>query len=274
MSSSCGQCNQFRSARGLLVRAFECEGDWHSMRSGRATAAATAANGLHLPIERYGPGHVSSFYPPAYGASLLELASRNSSDTRLSVFNKCAQREVNPPIQRVGRWVGSAGPRPTSLLLEKGINVRYATYANSFGFTLRKSTQIIGAHAFDAWTTKQRPFCEDESLHAAVRLDFVRQFCHGEPITSKMQPCKPGHCGRLGRGKTPRRGKLKLNSSRLNAWPRHVALSRSLAASAANCRFKSLPSMVHQQQASLALSHSPPHKSHSHFVIHITEISH
>ena len=244
MSSSCEQCNQFRSGAGLLVRAFECEGNWATMPASTHGEGADAS-ALQLPIERDGPGHLSTFYPPEYGTRLLALASSNSSDERVSHFNKCARHEVSPPMLHDGPWSNSPGPRPTSLLQESATNVEYATYANSFGFTLGTSTRIVGAHAFDAWTTKPRPACQDESQQAVLRLEAVRQFCDGV-LTSESKPCEDSnHCRQ--REVQPRGGKIKLNSTRLEEWPPHIALSRMLAGSPANCRFKTLPSMLRQQ---------------------------
>ena len=248
-SSMCEQCIQFRGS-GLLVRAFECEGGWAAMPISEQRAPAGDSEKhddgeVHLPIERFGPGHASSFYPPEYGASLLARAS-NSSDEHVQRFNACAQQEIFPTILRDGPWVGSAGPRPSSLLQESAVNVQYATYANSFGLTLRDSTRVVGAHAFDAWTTKPRPACKDEDQQAALRLEAVRLFCNHN-MTSTSEPCTDAqHC--RPRAVQPRSGKIKLNSSRLEQWPEHVALSRMLASSAANCRFQTPASMLRQQR--------------------------
>lgn len=253
MTKSCEQCKAFRSTKGLRVRAFECEGKWASMSAaGATTALAMGASALHLPIERFGPGHVSSFYPPEYGASLLALASSNPSDEHVRLFDKCARREVSPPLLRIGPWANSTGPRPTSLLLERRMNLRYASYSNSFGFTLRSGAmKNIGYHAFDSWTTKPRPACKNESLQAAMRLDAVRKFCDKSEMTFESKPCDPQHC-RQDRKIQPRKGRLKLNSSNLEQWPAHAALSRMLAGSDANCKFKGLVPMLRQQ----ALFHS------------------
>lgn len=199
---------------------------------------AAQEEALDLPMKRYGPGHDSSFYPPQYGAPLLAINSTNPGDARLVAFQRCARNEVFPTILLDGPWAGSAGPRPTSLLQEASINVEYATYANSFGFTLRGSAHVIGAHAFDAWTTKQRPACNDESEQAALRLKITAMFCSNDSVAVSA-PCL--HC-------SDGRSHTKLNSERLEQWPAHVALSRLLAGSAANCRFKTLSSMLEQQE--------------------------
>lgn len=248
----CEQCTRFRSGSGLLVRAFECEGSWAQMPP---SSILPPDNALHLPIERFGPGHGSSFYPPAYGASLLALASSNSSSEHVNRFNECARREVFPTILHDGPWVGSPGTRPTSLLQESNTNVEYATYANSFGFTLRGSTRVVGAHAFDAWTTKPRPLCKDEGQQAALRLDAVRRFCDNVVSTSVSKPCSEAHHCRP-RLVQPRSGRIKLNSSRLEQWPAHVALGRIVAGSDANCRFKTIPSMLHQQEVYRLMLHA------------------
>lgn len=227
------------------MRAFECEGNWSTMPPAMLQRSNSA---LNLPIERFGPGHNSSFYPPTYGAGLLAHSlSSSSSDEHLGRFHQCAQREVSPTILHKGPWHGSAGPRPTSLLRDDLLNVPYATYANSFGFTLRGSTRVIGAHAFDAWTTKPRPFCENEESQAARRMHAVRRFC------SNMTT-----------GIDRKSGAAVLTGDHLKGWPVHVALSRTLANSDANCRIRTQQAMLRQQKlfltklrASGLLDHCP-----------------
>ena len=226
MAAACEQCEQFRSQSGLLVRAFECEGNWTVVPA----ATLVDANALDLPIERFGPGHDSTFYPPTHGASLLALARANSSNSLLSHFSSCAWHEMLPPIQRDGLWRGTPGPRPTSLLQAGNLNLEYATYANSFGLTLRDSTRVVGAHAFDAWTTKPKPFCEDEDQQAVLRLTAVSRFCNNVSTSISVNGDPP------------------LRSNRLKKWPAHAALSRMVASSAANCRFKTTTAMLQQQK--------------------------
>ena len=230
----CEPCFQFRS-KGMLVRAFECEGNWSSLPN--ASTVLEDDTTLHLPIERYGPGHASSFYPPAYGAPLLAMASANASDSRVQQFRNCARAETSPALLRDGPWVGSAGPRPTSVLRAGSINVEYATYANSFGFVLRGSTHVIGAHAFDAWTTSTRPKCKDESQQAALRFQAVQQFCYNASFEVASATRWPG------------------GDSKAEKWPPHIALHRALSKSAANCSFKTVPSMLRQQERFRALLH-------------------
>ena len=284
-TSDCEPCTLFQSQHGVLVRAFECEGSWNSLPHDPAHEADTTH--LRLPIDRYGPGHASSFYPPAYGAPLLTMASVNASDVRVQQFRNCARRETSPVILRDGPWVGSAGPRPTSVLRAGSINVEYATYANSFGLVLRGLTRVVGAHAFDAWTTKRRPTCKDEDQHAALRFEVTQQFCnhvhpaiasyaiskgassrqlHGRGMhTSKegskegrMKGSKEGSKEGLKKGMSSGRPNVNIRNvgnKTLGRWPAHVALSRVLASSAANCLFKTVPSMLRQQERFRALLH-------------------
>eukprot|EP00900_Chrysochromulina_parva_P003697 jgi/Chrpa1/13328/Chrysochromulina_OHIO_Genome00019868-RA len=130
------------------------------------------------------------------------MASVNASDVRVQQFRNCARRETSPVILRDGPWVGSAGPRPTSVLRAGSINVEYATYANSFGLVLRGSTRVVGAHAFDAWTTKRRPTCKDEDQHAALRFEVTQQFCnHVHPAIASYAISKGASSRQLhGRG--------------------------------------------------------------------------
>jgi hypothetical protein len=201
------------------------------------------------------------------------MASVNASDVRVQQFRNCARRETSPVILRDGPWVGSAGPRPTSVLRAGSINVEYATYANSFGLVLRGSTRVVGAHAFDAWTTKRRPTCKDEDRHAALRFEVTQQFCnHVHPAIASyakgasprqlhgrgMHTSKEG--SKEGRKKGMSTGRSNVNirnvgNKTLGRWPAHVALSRVLASSAANCLFKTVPSMLRQQERFRALLH-------------------
>ena len=272
-TSDCEPCTLFQSQHGVLVRAFECEGSWNSLPHDPAHEADTTH--LRLPIDSYGPGHASSFYPPAYGAPLLTMASVNASDVRVQQFRNCARRETSPVILRDGPWVGSAGPRPTSVLRAGSINVEYATYANSFGLVLRGSTRVVGAHAFDAWTTKRRPTCKDEDQHAALRFEVTQQFCnHVHPAMASYAISKGASSRQLhgrgmhtskegskeGRKKGMSTGRSNVNirnvgNKTLGRWPAHVALSRVLASSAANCLFKTVPSMLRQQERFRALLH-------------------
>lgn len=260
MSESCEQCKRFRSSRGLLVRAFECEGNWSSMPADNLRGEDDVPN---LPIERFGPGHDSSFYPPAYGGRLLALARSRPHDKRLEHFRRCAQREVSPIILQRGPWRGTAGPRPTTLLQGDITNMQYATYANSFGFTLRSSsTRVVGAHAFDAWTTKQKPPCENEDQQATLRMQVVRRFCLNASTVSD-----------------PKNGDVYLmgdqgdQGDQLRGWPAHVALSRMLASSSANCRFKSPQAMLRQQKLYLAKLRASGLLEHCAFALHAGAIS-
>jgi hypothetical protein len=247
MSESCDECTRFRSNSGLLVRAFECDGQWPKNPYVSLTRRGED-HPLNLPMSRFGfgftrPGHDKPFYPPEHGASLLALALSNSSDEHVEHFRSCAHREVFLPILRRSTlrrrmWENKAKPRPTSLLQEDITNDLYPVYSNSFGFTLHASAGVHGAHAFDAWTTKQRPFCEDEAKQAEVRLDAVRRFCDLAHDSS-------GKKNQFANGLF---GDKPLDVARLQKhWPPHLALSRTVAATKANCRFKTTKSMLRQQ---------------------------
>jgi hypothetical protein len=246
MVSSCEECARFRSNHGLLVRAFECEGQWPKNPYASLTRRGED-HSINLPMSRFGPGHDTSFYPPEHGASLLALALSNSSDEHVERFRSCAHHEVFPKILRHARrrmWENKAAPRPTSLLHEDVTNPMYPVYANSFGFTLHASAGVHGAHAFDAWTTKQRPYCEDEANQAVVRFEAVRQFCD-------LNRSRVAHDsnGKIRFANHIVAGAKPLDIARLQKhWPAHLALSRMVAATKANCRFKTTESMLRQQK--------------------------
>lgn len=80
--------------------------------------------------------------------------------------------------------------------------------ADGFGLTLSSATHVVGAHAFDAWTRSPRRFCVNESEQAEIRLTVVSRLCREQPD--------------------------------------QVRLARLVADSAANCRFRTVPSMLWQ----------------------------
>ena len=170
MVAACAPCKQFHSERGLLVRAFECSGHWDAMlsdelrRSQRSRHSGSSSN--------------VSFDAKHHGARLLQLAAAQMNDGRgnehVERFLECASLEL-----ALSKGIGV---RPTSALRADIVDAAYPLYANSFGLTLRSSTHVWGAHAFDAWTRGRRPLCEDlglnETRHAQHTLEVVRRHCH------------------------------------------------------------------------------------------------
>ena len=75
----------------------------------------------------------------------------------------------------------------------------------------------MGAHAFDAWTRGSRPLCANESHQAEARLAAVSHHCD------------------------------HANLSNHYASPA-MHLERLVAASPANCRFRTVPAMLQQSQ--------------------------
>ena len=209
MTSSCDQCRRFRSDRGLLIRSFECRSDWDALPT---TACEKASDKAETPLSHAWLSDESNriwFYPPTYGARLLARTAANASDDKVRLFRRCAKNEISPAIGR--------SSRPTSLLREGYVNWEYATYANAFGLTLRGSTKTLGAHAFDAWTRGKRPNCgNNESIQAELRLDAVNRLCESVKNSAHYQ------------------------------WP-GIHLDRLVASTHANCRFKTVPSMLKQQ---------------------------
>ena len=115
-ASSCEPCRRFRSERGLLVRAFECAGDWEAL------PAAFRPNVSWSAFDSY-----------THGARLLAAwrSGGNSSSEHARHFRECARRELQP---------GDRQPRPTSVLREGAVQADRLTYANAFGLILRSST--------------------------------------------------------------------------------------------------------------------------------------
>ena len=158
----------------------------------------------------------SSFSAPRDGRLYL-LA--NASASKIEAFRACGNSElagekwVLDASSRRARYELGAS-RPASVLRADLADPQQPTFAGNFGITLRSTAIITGAYAFDAWTTANRPFCTAEGEQAASRLAAVEREC------------------------------LNVSMSEDPQW----ALDRRVAKSPANCKFRTLPSMLQQQK--------------------------
>ena len=207
-----------KSVHGLLVRAFECPGPWETMlQDGRDD------------------GSRQIFDPARHGDRLLRLSleanvtsvsgtartTTSSSSGAVGKFIECASHELS----------SASSLRPTTALRSDVVDPEYPVFANSFGLTLRSSTtRVAGAHAFDAWSRGRRPLCEElginESRHAAHTLEVVGRNCAAATIAPDPDATTAY--------------KYRHGSALL-------ALEHKLAISLANCRFRTVESMLAQQ---------------------------
>ena len=167
--------------------------------------------GLNRTASLHGLEHRGRFFSSRDGMHFLASAT----DEEKKQFQECALDDL------------SLGPReaqqsrPASILRADVSGVVQPVYANNFGLTLSPKTNTAGAYAFDAWTTANRPLCRNESDHANERLRAISSACS-----------------------TIDAGASRAARDPMARW----TLLHHLAKTDANCRFRSVATMLSQQQ--------------------------